>query len=143
LGGEAVAVSTVKRPTAIGWREVPTPTQAMGHGPIEIATFENALGIRVISAIEDAGKGPEFHVSISYRGTRAPRAIMQIVRRAFDMQRAEEDNHVRGGVVRHLWFPCNQEDRACDCADELTIVTPFGGNDETGDEFVFREEPAR
>jgi hypothetical protein len=132
---------SLKRPKGDGWRVVPTPPAAASIA-LECAAYEHALGIRVITAIEELGEGPEFHVSVSYRGGRAPRSIMQIVRHAFDMKRAEEDNHASSnGVVRNLWARCDRVEVACACADEPTIVTPFGGADESGDEFVFREEP--
>jgi len=74
---------------------------------------------------------PTFHVSASVpdQDRRATDAEMDIVRRDFDMEDAEEDNH-SPGVARHLFRPAHLPKGTvgiCGCKeDEEEVVEPDG-----------------
>lgn len=92
-------------------------------------------GLQVLSAVdvaEDTATGlalPQWHLSVvrreppAFEPGVASDQHMEVVRAAFGMGGAEEDNH-GPGVARHLWLVCGrtrQPDCACK-ADEERIV---------------------
>lgn len=72
---------------------------------------------------------PQWHVSVSSRFAkrRATEDDMRLVRTAFGMQEAEEDNH-EPGIARNLWLPVDPARRvSCECkVDEVTFTEPDG-----------------
>lgn len=74
---------------------------------------------------------PTFHVSVSvpFSNRRATDAEVEVVRRAFDMQDAEEDNH-SSSVHRNLFRPAHLPKGTvgiCECKeDEETVVESDG-----------------
>lgn len=80
-------------------------------------------GLIVISAVEvvsdptEPDIGPEYHLSISRKGSRCSRNEARFVVKAFGMEGAEEDNHVPGGFVRNFWRPVAEHliGRQCPC----------------------------
>lgn len=98
-------------------------------------------GILVLAAVNHIdGDGPTHHVSVSFRGGRAPREVMRQVRADFDMQAAEEDNHSPAKIIRSLWLPVNRDVGRCPCVDEPRVETPFGEQSaDAGDVHVWRE----
>lgn len=98
--------------------------------------FHPDTGLAVISAVEVADdgdgveRGPEYHISVSRNGAqRATSQEAQQVLRDFDLEGAEEDNHVPGGNVRNFWRPVaeNLVGIQCACkADEPAIVEDKG-----------------
>lgn len=93
-----------KRPTGAGWKrqkiEVPI------NGPYEVWVNLEA-GLMVVSAIEDVrDRGPEFHLSISFCGTRPPAATWMWALSQFGITEASEDNGENSnGMVSHFWIP--------------------------------------
>lgn len=75
--------------------------------------------------------GPQIHVSVAVKGhaRRASDEEMALVRRDFDVEDGEEDNH-SPGKARHLFLPLHLPRGTtglCECkADEETIVEPDG-----------------
>lgn len=69
--------------------------------------FHRDRQLQVISAVEntDEGVGPMYHVSVSRNRKRCSRADAKMVLKHFDMEDADEDNHVPGGVVRNFFKP--------------------------------------
>ncbi len=88
--------------------------------------IHKSTGLSVISAVEVAEDkdhidiGPHYHISISKNGSRCSRAEAQFVLKAFDLQDAEEDNHVPNGIVRNFFMPVAEKyiGRTCPCKDE-------------------------
>lgn len=99
-----------------GWINGPRAPAFVSAGyPAETWQFVE-MGLCVISALEvpatEPGAedlGPQYHLSISKRGPHgAARCTSQEAKwvlRQFDLEDAEEDNHVPNGVVRNFWRP--------------------------------------
>lgn len=87
-------------------------------------------GFRVISAVEVVGSGPEYHISVSYKGGRCTRNQSGYVLKAFGMTDAIEDNHVPGGYVRNYWLPVADKYKGveCDCVDTETAISEDKGD---------------
>lgn len=71
---------------------------------------------------------PHFHVSVSDGGRRASDDAVRSVLADFDMEGADEDNHLSGNA-RHFWIVADGRKREtpCECkATEETIVEPDG-----------------
>lgn len=124
-----------KRPVAGRWIRGPVPAAAYQGYPIEL-WFGESLELTVISAVEVAqdkdgiDRGPEYHVSISKRGhRRCSGEEAKLVLRQFDMDGAEEDNHVAYGFVRNFWRAVSEPMIGLECAckdDEPAIVEDKG-----------------
>ena len=102
------------------------------HGRAEVWTYG---GLRVISEFLPACEAPDgskeeiaqWLVSVSKRGRRPSDEDFARVRRAFDMEDAEEDNHFPG-VARHLFLTVDVARRVeCECKAEETVVTEPDG----------------
>jgi len=133
-----------KRPTGPGWCQVPMPPQFNNMGFPAAFWFHAANLLSVISAVEVANdgdgidKGPEYHISISKSGAngteRCTSADVLWVLAQFELDGAEEDNHVPNGKVRNFWRPV--ADRLvgleCACKDQEPVM-----REEKGD-FVWR-----
>lgn len=86
------------------------------------------LGHVAVTAVEvvpnDGGEnlGPEYHVSISFRGGRVPSEDVPLLLKLCDME--GEDNHV-GGVARNFWKPVAGElaGYICPCKDTEHAIT--------------------
>ncbi len=95
----------------------------VGHGLAVISDAINAEYQRLAC--------PHNHISVSVPGEsrRATDVEMEVVREAFDMVDAEEDNH-SPGVARHLFLPLHLPRGTvgiCDCkSDETVVVEPDG-----------------
>lgn len=125
-----------KTPKGTGWKDGgPTPSQyTLG--------FEGRYwlypeqGITVISAVEvardphDIDKGPEYHISVSRNQQRCTRNEARFVLKAFDMEDADEDNHVPGGFVRNFWKPVaeNLIGHICPCKDDEPAMVEDKGD---------------
>jgi len=91
-------------------------------------------GLRVISAVDlmtspvdKEVRTPTWHVSVSrLKGVVSDRDL-DLVRKSFSMQEAEEDNH-EPGRARHLFLAVEPKHRAdCECnVTEETFVEPSG-----------------
>lgn len=128
-----------KRPSHGLWLRLPDPPEWVSMGYVAEAWFHPAERIQVISAVEVAhdddgiDKGPEYHISISRQTGNGVKRISSMdakqVVRMFDMEGAEEDNHVVRGVVRNFWKPVNESlvGLECSCkARESAIVEDKG-----------------
>lgn len=112
-----------KSPQGAGWVRPPTPPEFGAYG-YEAQAFRHPVrGLNVISAVEVAkdadgiDRGPEYHVSISRDGRqRCSSADAREVLKAFDMDGAEEDNHVPHGFVRNFWRPVADRFVGMECA---------------------------
>jgi hypothetical protein len=92
-------------------------------GMVAARDFMHCTGIRALSAIElvegeDGKVTREWHVSVSHGGKIPSNEAMDMVRRAFGMEDAFEDNH-NPGVVRNLWLAIDPDDRrkGCTCVE--------------------------
>ena len=115
-----------KRPKAgAGWIQQPNPPAWVSLGYDALAFRHPARGLTVFSAVEvatdpgDISKGPEYHISISRDGKRCSAADARQVIADFDMDGAEEDNHVPNGIVRNWWRPVAEHlvGIECHCKD--------------------------
>jgi len=109
-----------KRPSGPGWRQMPDPPQWATLGFAGHA-WRHDCGLYVISALEVAkqdgvDKGPEFHISITMRGERCSSADALWTVAQFDLDGAEEDNHVPDGRARNFWRPVADRFVGIDCA---------------------------
>lgn len=142
-----ISITPVLRPKGSGWREVPMNKQFTLGYPAR-AYFHDRHNIAVISAVEVASdgkidKGPEYHVSISKQspipGThRCDSNEAKWVLDQFGLEGAEEDNHVRHGLVRNFWRPvaARHVGLECDCkAEEPAVVEDKG-------DFIWRDAPS-
>lgn len=71
---------------------------------------------------------PHYHVSVSDNGRRASDDAVRSVLADFDMEGADEDNHL-SGIARNFWMVADGRKREppCECkATEETIVEPDG-----------------
>lgn len=109
-----------KTPRHGDWRFVSEMQMPDGCGPA--MRWLHPTGILVLSAVDVAEpeNKPEWHVSVSFRNGVATAEVMAQVRRDFEMQAAQEDNH-GNGVVRHLWLAVADVDRRedCHCVNEV------------------------
>ena len=105
-----------------------TPTVLEGA-----ATAWRRGALRVISAVDtmtspvDKTATPTWHVSVSAVGGVVNDGELEVVRRAFGMEAAEEDNH-EPGRARHLFLPIDPAHRAdCECnTAEATFIEEDG-----------------
>lgn len=125
-----------KRPIAGPWKQEPMPWLApMSMYPSELWVNQRD-GFTVISAVEVVAEGysdraPQYHISMSKHGRRrVPRADALMIVKQFDLEDAEEDNHVPGGYVRNFWRPVAERDvgRECPCKDEETAIVEDKGD---------------
>jgi len=83
------------------------------------ARWVHRTGIMVLSSVDDVrDRGPEFHMSVTYRGGVASAEHVRVALEAFDMAGSDEDNHVPNGRVRNFWLPVNRDVGLCECKDE-------------------------
>lgn len=126
-----------KQPIFDGWVRLANPPKWVSAGYDCEAWHLPAAGFNVFSAVEvakdDDGieRGPEYHLSISREGPRrvSRQDAMQILKH-FDMDGAEEDNHVPGGVVRNFWRPVAEPviGMECACKDEEPAIKEDKGD---------------
>lgn len=98
-------------PKGNGWREVPADQKySMGY-PLRVF-FHDESGLAVMSAVETVlseDLGAEYHISISKQNNgqidRCDSQEAKWVLRQFNIEGAEEDNHVPYGKVRNFWRP--------------------------------------
>lgn len=103
-----------KKRKIVGWRLLnripPNTTTFMNFGyGFDIWRYP-ARGLTVVSAVEVSedhhqGRRPDYHISISKDGERCNSNEAKFVCKVFDMEDAEEDNHVPNGKVRNFWKP--------------------------------------
>ena len=142
-GDGTLSLFTVKRPKGPGWREVPV-SQCFSMGYPLRAFIHERTNLAVMSAVEvasDEDKGPEYHLSISKQLLGGPQRCdsneARWVLDQFELDGAEEDNHVPSGKVRNFWRPLATGLIGKDCAckaDEPAIVEDRG-------DFVWRGFP--
>lgn len=141
---------TPRHPSSPMWRRRPGP--ALTKVPKAVAKRMEAIGaqlelvivgyqrgaLRVFSGVDlmrspvDKTPTPTWHVSVSAGDGRSSArpvtdAELEVVRRAFGMQAAEEDNH-EPGMARHLFLAIDPKHRAaCECnVAEVTFIEPDG-----------------
>jgi hypothetical protein len=139
------ALFSVRRPAGAGWIEVPG-AQRYSMGYPAIAFFHEVHSLFVISAVEvasDEDKGPEYHISISKRIGRTTQRCTsheaKWVLDQFQLDGAEEDNHVPSGLVRNFWRPLATGLIGMECRckeDEPAIVEDKG-------DYVWRGVPGK
>lgn len=121
------------RPVGEGWESWAKITM---HGyPCE-RWHHTKSGLQVLSAVEVArdkdgiDRGPEYHISISRwdwrhgKPERCDSIEARWVLSQFHLEGAEEDNHVRSGVVRNFWRTVAEPMIGLECgckADEPAI----------------------
>ncbi len=110
-----------------GFWQFDQPWQVLGY-PGE--RWFSVRGHIVITAVEVAATeeielGPEYHVSVSFRGGRMPAASIPWFLKEWDMEGADEDNHVPNAIARHFWKPVAEKYHGyvCPCKEnEHAIV---------------------
>lgn len=123
------------------WQRWPMPRSEWRMGyPCE-RWFHGIRALQVLSAVEVAvdkdgsSNGPEYHISVSRCALgldgpqRCSSAEAKWVLLQFELDGAEEDNHVPGGKVRNFWRPVAEPlvGKECACkADEPAIVEDKG-----------------
>ncbi len=139
-----ISIITPKQPKADrGWVELPPPPMWVTLGYAGRRFRHPARGLNVISAVEvatDPGepdKGPEYHISISRDGKRCSSSDAKQVLADFEIDGAEEDNHVPNGVVRNFWRPVAEHLIGLECPCKAS--EPLMAEDK-GD-FVWRGTP--
>ncbi|MFC4727104.1 hypothetical protein [Coralloluteibacterium thermophilus] len=130
--------------TGRGWSELPRPPSFATLGYTARAFRHAQRGLLVISAVEVAkdadgvDRGPEYHLSVSREpGRRCSSADARQVLRDFDLDEAEEDNHVANAIVRNFWRPVADRFVGMECgckAEETAIVEDRG-------DYVWRHAP--
>lgn len=140
-----IGIIAPKAPRAgCGWVRRPDPPAWVTLGYDAACWFHPDTEIAVISAVEVAkdadgiDRGPEYHISISLAGTaRCTSQQAAEVLRHFELDGAEEDNHVRSGIVRNFWRPV--ADRfvglQCACKDSEPAIVEDKGD------FTWRDAP--
>lgn len=128
-------IITPKRPAFPGWQRLEDPPKWVTRGFAGESWFYPESRLFVITALEVAApeggidKGPEYHLSISRTGgdrqpQRCTSAEALWVLAQFELDGAEEDNHVAQGRVRNFWRPVaeNLVGVECPCkADEPEV----------------------
>ncbi|WP_020160546.1 hypothetical protein [Methylobacter marinus] len=126
-----------KEPAGTGWVKMPPIPQWITMGFDGVAFQHIESGLCAISAVEVAQAepgaehiGPEYHISISKRGQRCTMQEAKWVLKQFNLEDAEEDNHVPDGKVRNFWRPV--ADRLsgyqCPCKDSEPAIREDGGD---------------
>ena len=86
--------------------------------------------VEVAKDADNIDRGPEYHISISKDGRRrCTRSEAIQVLKQFNLDGAEEDNHVPYGIVRNFWRPVAENLVGLECAckkDEPAIVEDKG-----------------
>lgn len=117
-----------KRPTSPDWRFF----DMMQNAGYPAERWISRFGHVAITAVEvvdpEPGQeqlGPEYHVSFSKNGGRVPADEMPALLKLFDMEDADEDNHVESAVARNYWKPVAEKlhGYVCPCKkDEPAII---------------------
>lgn len=141
--GGVRSVTSVLRPHGPGWREIPGAQQFTLGYPAR-SFLHNRARLFVMSAVEvasDEDKGPEYHISISKQlasgAVRCDSNEAKWVLAQFQLDGAEEDNHVPSGIVRNFWRPVATGLIGIECrckAAEPAVVEDRG-------DFVWRAAP--
>jgi len=133
--GMTESIIKPKRPIGEGWFRWPDPPSWVTYGYDAETWLHESKLLTVISAVvvayEDGiYKGPEYHVSMSKNGLgRCSGNEAKFVIKEFDMQDAEEDNHVGKGIVRNFWKTVAEKliGRECPCKEsEPEIIEDKG-----------------
>lgn len=140
------SIVAVLRPHGEGWEEFPG-AKAYSLGYPCRAFYHNRSRLFVMSAVEVANdadgidKGPEYHISISKQlvsgPTRCDSNEARWVLAQFQLDGAEEDNHVQSGKVRNFWRTVATGLIGLECAckaEEPAIIEDKG-------DFVWRDAP--
>ena len=136
-----VSVVSVLHPKGEGWSEVSVSQKFSLGYPIRAFIHESRLA--VLSAVEvvpDEKKGPEYHISISKQTIPPSRCTSneaKWVLDQFQLEGAEEDNHVPSGVVRNFWRPVADPlvGLECKCKETEPVI-----REDKGD-FIWRPAP--
>jgi hypothetical protein len=130
------------RPKGEHWMRWPTPRAMQRSGyPCEV-WFNGVRALQVLSAVEVAvdrdgsSNGPEYHISISRcaLGLEGPQRCTsgeaKWVLREFELEGAEEDNHVPNGKVRNFWRPVAEGlvGKECECKAEEPVIREDKGD---------------
>lgn len=129
------------RPRTVLWEQWAVPKGMRNEGyPVECWVCREP-SLAVFSAVEVAqdkdgiSRGPEYHLSISkqepsgMRVLRCTSAEAAWVLDQFELDGAEEDNHVPNGVARNFWRAVAEPMVGLECAckaDETAIVEDKG-----------------
>jgi hypothetical protein len=114
-----------KRPAGGAWRLFDR-TRILGFPAERWVSVQGHVAISAVEVATGDGEplGPEYHVSFSYRGGRVPADDMPRLLKLWDMEGADEDNHV-GGVARNFWKPVAGKlvGYICPCKDTEHAIT--------------------
>lgn len=111
----------------------PTSDAWVAHGPqppFGSLAFTHALsGLTVFSNVEPTDRGPEWHLSVSIQGRRAPTfAEAAFALQSFGAENFERDDHGTR-VTANYWKPVNRDmEGVCPCKEEgepAPIHVPF------------------
>lgn len=116
-----------KRPTSLDWRFLDRIRVHLGFPAERWVSRFGHVGVTAVETPDDPGGvnlGPEYHVSISYRGGRVPADEVPELLRVWDMEGADEDNHV-GGIARHFWkvVAAQYAGYVCPCKEDEHAIT--------------------
>jgi hypothetical protein len=130
-----------RRPRGEGWEQLVDPAPG-------VTMWRHVTGVTASSSLDLIdGDGLTWHVGVtqisaSGQVIRAGRTAMRLVRWAFHMADAEEDNHAPLRVLRSLWLVVDRKHRKCACkAEEPEEVSESGAPDDA-DLYVWRIDRA-
>lgn len=124
-----------KYPKGNDWISIVTSKEfALGYDVISFTHLPT--GIFVMSAVEVAvdtdgsSNGPEYHLSISKDGGRCTSDDATWVLKQFDLEGAEEDNHLPNSIARNFWRPVNESliGHQCPCKESETEIKEDKGD---------------
>ena len=124
---EGEVILQPKRPSSPDWRFYDRIRVHMGFPAERWVSRFGHIAITAVETPEDEGReslGPEYHVSISFRGGRVSADEVPMLLRIFDMEGADEDNHV-AGIARHFWkvVAAKYAGYVCPCKETEHAIT--------------------
>lgn len=129
-----ISVIQPKTPSGKRWKELPIGTM-LGY-PCRLF-IHKPTKLKVISAVESASDAPglepicNYHISITKNGkNRCSPEEAKFVLRRFNLEGANEDNHVPYGISRNFWRPVNESlvGKVCPCQDSEPAMKEDGGS---------------
>lgn len=125
-----------KKPKGTGWIEISVPDAVLSLG-YPAQAWQHDSGLSVISAVDAAldsdnakEREPHYHISISKYPQRCDSKEAKWVLRQFDLEGAEEDNHVPHGIVRNFFRPVadNLVGMECPCKKDEPAIKESKGD---------------
>lgn len=124
-----------KAPKGSDWVIHAVDREVVSLGYPAVGYLHKLTNIFVISAVEvvvpdDIDRGPEYHISISKNGGRCTSNEAKWVLRQFNLEDAEEDNHVPHGIVRNFWLPVAENiiGHECSCKETESVMKEDQGD---------------